>query len=378
MSPPASVLVLGAGINGLCTARALARRGIDVTVVERGPVPCPLAASADHHRLIRHAYADMPGYARRMPDAFAAWARLFADLAGPASRYYVETGVLTLSRAAADHGARTAALYDRLGLDHKRLDGPAALAARLPHLETEGLRAGVIAPGGALMANRILADLADHLRERGVRLFEHSPVASARPDGAVRLEDGRRLEADIVVAACGTELPRLAPSLAGDLRPQRTLILYADPPDDLAEAWTGAPCWSGLATETDLWGIAPVAGLGVKLGCGALGRDDATDDRRATPAEAEAMAAAYRGVFRGIDRFRPRFAQANHWTLGPGERFRLAAEGRLIALSADSGHGFKFGALTGEDVAEAIVEGAVERVSRRLAAAEPEPEPAAS
>ena len=53
--------------------------GPDVTVIERGPVPNPLAASSDHHRLIRSSYADRPAYCRRIAEAFAAWRRMWND-----------------------------------------------------------------------------------------------------------------------------------------------------------------------------------------------------------------------------------------------------------------------------------------------------------
>ncbi len=34
--------IVGAGINGLCTAWALSKRGHDVTVFDQGPIPNPL------------------------------------------------------------------------------------------------------------------------------------------------------------------------------------------------------------------------------------------------------------------------------------------------------------------------------------------------
>jgi phytoene dehydrogenase-like protein len=40
----ATILVLGAGMNGLTTAMLLARDGHDVTVLERDPAPPPPAA----------------------------------------------------------------------------------------------------------------------------------------------------------------------------------------------------------------------------------------------------------------------------------------------------------------------------------------------
>ena len=58
-------LIVGAGINGLASAWGLVRADWQVEVFEAGDVPNPLAASTDHHRLIRAFYSD-PGYAARI------------------------------------------------------------------------------------------------------------------------------------------------------------------------------------------------------------------------------------------------------------------------------------------------------------------------
>ena len=364
-----TAVVVGGGIVGLATAYALVKAGIGVTLVERGPIPNPRAASADHHRLIRFAYGDRAGYAARMPDAFAAWRAMWADLGRAEAQYYVPTGVLSLSLEQGDGADRSLRTLEALGLPHERLEG-AALARRLPFIEPDGVRYALLTQGGALMANRILADLADWLRRSGAAVLEHSPVTEVNPAaGRVTLADGRTLAAETVVVAAGIATPGLLPDLRLDLVAQRTVIVYADPPADLIDAYAGAPCWSQLGGGSDLWGVAAVEGLPMKLGRGDLRRPDPQGtDRQMTEDEVRSVLDGYRGRFRGAERFNVRWHQANHWTLAPDERFALARQGRVLAVSACSGHGFKFGALSGRDVAEALTGATpIDAVAERMA-----------
>ncbi|MEM6743499.1 MAG: FAD-dependent oxidoreductase, partial [Pseudomonadota bacterium] len=210
-APAKSVVVVGAGVTGLCAAWSLLDRDVSVTVVERDAVPSPRAASADHHRLIRHAYPSAPGYGRRIPEAFAAWRAIWSRLGGDERRWYQPTQVLSASQEADDNGDRAVISMEQAGVDVERLP-PDELARRFPHLETANLAYGALSPGGALMASRILADIADALRRRGAVVMDRSPVRSVSPSGEVRLHDGRALTADAVLLAAGTESPRLAPA----------------------------------------------------------------------------------------------------------------------------------------------------------------------
>ncbi len=213
------ILVVGGGIVGLSTAYWLAKAGHGVTVVERGAIPNPEAASADHHRLIRFSYGDRLGYAARMGEAFAAWRTMWSDLGQPEARYYVPTGVLSLSVEQGDRGDRSLGTLEALGLAHERLEG-AEISRRLPFLEPDGVRFALLAEGGALMANRILVDLADWLRRDGVAVLEQSPVTAIDPvAGQVTLADGRTLGAETVVVSAGIFTSDLLPLVRA--RPRR-------------------------------------------------------------------------------------------------------------------------------------------------------------
>ena len=350
------VIVVGAGIVGLSSAYALAKAGADVTVIERGAIPNPLAASADHHRLIRFAYGDDDGYARRIHEAFDAWRTMWADLDGPQDRYYANRGVLSASQEVGDWTDLTRAGMDTLGIEYERIDGVAALAKRFPFLEAANVSYGLLSEGGALKANHILVDLSWWLRGQGVAVMEHAPVAEVDPvKGAVTLEDGRKVEGDMILLAAGVETARLLPEVALPLTPHRTVVVYAEPPEHLRAAFADAPCWTHLGGPPALWGMPPIGPLPLKLGASHLGRRDPDMANRAMHQdEMELMRSQYRGRFRDADQFVLRWGQANYWVHAPEHRFYFRQIDRVFVVSADSGHGFKFGALTGQDVAEAL------------------------
>lgn len=358
-----SALIVGAGINGLCSARELVLRGWQVTVVERGQLPNPEAASWDHHRLIRSHYAGSPGLAARMPEAFAAWDRLFTDLD---ARPYVPCGVFSLSREAEDWTDRARAAFAETGLPH-RVVAPEELSTELPMVEPAGVRYALMTEdGGALLSDRIMEGLLHWLEARGVTLLANHPVTAVDAEAArVETPDGP-LQADRLIVAAGVGLPALAPWFRRETHPRRVAVVYADPPEELRAAWDGAPAWVDLGGEDDLWGIPPVAGHPLKLGYGLHTRPgDPESERTATPDDTAAVLAAYHGRFRGAERFTPVRTVANFYLMAPDEEFMLRAEGRTLWLSADSGHGFKFGALTGQDVADAL-DGDPEAVAARM------------
>src|SRR3954452_24696232 len=66
------LLVVGGGVFGLGTALEAARRGLRVVVVERGPLPNPVAASYGPSRKIRSTYTE-PHYATLARAAMTSW-----------------------------------------------------------------------------------------------------------------------------------------------------------------------------------------------------------------------------------------------------------------------------------------------------------------
>jgi sarcosine oxidase len=282
-------LLLGGGIAGLATAHALARRGARVTLVEQGPLPNPLASSFDQHRLIRHIYGEAEGYCRMVEDAFAAWARLWADLG---ARHYVETGALAISDEAGDWTDRSARTLDRLGLPWERIETP-ELRRRFPVLEVKDHAWGVwTQAGGALLADRICAALVQACAKRGIELVAGVAARRIAPERAeIMLADGRVLAADRLIVTAGAWTAKLLPQLSHRFAPHRQALAYVAAPPEHAASWERMPILVDLGGPEDLYVMPPVAGTGLKFGAGAHKRP-AIPTRRASPIPARASASS--------------------------------------------------------------------------------------
>ncbi len=341
---------------GLCAAHALLRRGWDVRVVDQAAPPNPRGASVDHHRLIRHAYGDQLGYMRMVDDAYAAWHRLFTDLG---ERPYIETGVLAVDEATGN--GRAAWLQDSRnamrahGIAVEDLTA-AGVPQRFPYLRGDGIAdAFFVAPGGVLLAQRIVELLAGWLAGQGVR-FGRATAVDIGPQ-RLRLSDGTSLSADALVVAAGPWAPRLLPRLP--VTASRQILVRLDPPTDLAAAWAGAPMLLDLATEGGFYIVPPVAGTPLKIGdhSFSLAGDAQDDPREATQAEADTILALARRRIPRLDEYRFLGAAACYYDVEPKEEFVVEAiHPATVVMSGFSGHGFKFASVLGQAVGNALTD----------------------
>ena len=350
-------MIVGGGIMGLATAWGLARDGHDVELFEQGPLPNPLASSMDEHRLIRHPYGDHAGYARMVDDAFAAWEVLWADIG---QRLYAATGTLALTGNGETWAARSAATLAGLGKPMTELD-VSELPRRFPMLDTKGVeRAFWIDTGGVLFAQDIATALAHDLARRAnVRLHPQTPVRTVDPErGRLVTESGSTHGADVVVIAAGAWVGHLLP-VGRRLVPSRQIVIYFDLPGEARAAWAAGPMVIDKTGAVGLYLVPPAQGRGLKVGEHSFSRSgDPAAGRDAQEDEIRPLIERCRSLFRGFEHWRADRLKVCFYTVTDDERFvveKAGAKGWL--MSPCSGHGFKFAALMGLELARTLASG---------------------
>lgn len=196
--------VVGAGLAGAATACSLARRGNEVTVLERTRPATTDGSSHGSARIFRYAYSDA-FYIELVVRARAAFDEL-ERLSG--RQLFTPTGALDL-RPARDLAAVAAAM-EWAGVEHELL-AVAEARSRWPQIaaDTEALWH----PGGGVIdAEGSVTALLDVAVREGAQVHSDWPVDRVEATGnGYRLStgDGRGLGAERVVIAAGGWLPAL-------------------------------------------------------------------------------------------------------------------------------------------------------------------------
>ena len=352
-----NVIVVGAGIAGLSAAWSLVKSGHNVSIVEQGPIPNPLAASGDHHRVIRRAYRAGTGYGQLITEAYEAWDEMWADLG---ENHLDARGFLCISREPGDEAEEY-----REGLEEGNfpfeLVEPDAAVERWPFLEAGSFRYAYFSPeGGALHCRKIATGLAKWLRANGANVYEHSKVTEIDAEaGHIVLESGQTMQADRIVVTAGAWVLKLFPELDGELKTYRTALAYVEPPADLKVVWETAPVILDVGGKTDGYIIPPTGGAGMKLGSGLhkVPTSDADWNREPVAGEGEAIRNLFSPPIARIETYRITEVVTCAYTFTADEKFLAHETGKCLIVSACSGHGYKFGAAVGRRVAAAVGNG---------------------
>lgn len=222
-------MVIGAGMVGAACALYAARAGLDVTVVDRGPVAGGTTGAGEGNILVSDKEPgpelDLALLSSRL------WVKLAAEF-GKSVEYETKGGVVVATSPGGLVALERFAAGQRAAGVTARLVAPDTLYDLEPHL-APGLPGAVHYPQDAQVMPALAA--AHLLKASGARLLTGRTVTDIlrTPDGAVRgvRTDGGDLHAPAVVNAAGTWGADLA-ALAGvhlPVLPRRGFVLVTEP-----------------------------------------------------------------------------------------------------------------------------------------------------
>jgi sarcosine oxidase len=324
--------VVGAGIQGLATARALAKRGHDVTIYEQFELDHTRGSSHGNSRIFRLSYPEVE-WVRLAQEAYGGWRELERE----AGRQLLElSGILELVRSEAE-GSRRA--FQELGVAFELLDRD-QVARRFPVHVPNGMHALYQADAGIAYASRARHAFLAGARNRGAELREHE-----------RAEDLDTVDADVVVVTAGSWAKDVLARAGIDLPVTATSETVA-----FFRLETDRPIPSVVDFKPGGLGHRMYAlhdpTYGLKLGIHKSGLPLDPDDQPGPNAElVEQMCEAVARCFPAADT-RPAEVQTCLYTNTDDERFILERHGRIVVGSACSGHGFKFAPVVGERLAD--------------------------
>ncbi|MFE1312106.1 NAD(P)/FAD-dependent oxidoreductase [Streptomyces sp. NPDC058755] len=353
------VVVVGAGMVGAACALYAARTGLDVTVVDRGPVAGGTTGAGEGNLLVSD---KEPG-----PELELALlsARLWAELAGElgASVEYEPKGGVVVASTPGTLGALTdfAAGQRAAGVIAETVDAT-ELHELEPHL-APGMAGGVHYPQDAQVMPALAA--AHLIRTSGARLLTGQTVTGVlrTADGAVlgvRTDQGD-IHAPAVVNAAGTWGGDLA-ALAGvhlPVLPRRGFVLVTEPlPRMVRHKVYAADYVADVASDTAALRTSPVV-EGTAAGPVLIGatRERVGFDRSLSLPAVRALAAGAIGLFPFLERVCALRTYAGFRPYLPDHLPAIGPDPRLPGLYHACGHegaGIGLATGTGQSIARAL------------------------
>jgi len=333
------VVIVGAGIMGAATARALSNSGLTVNLVEQFEPGHRRGSSHGTSRIFRLSYPD-PAYVSMAQEALSLWRA--------AEQETGETLITTTGGFDAGEGIEANAdALDECGATFEMVKAADA-SDRWPQVRLPPDEAALWQPdSGIALADKALSSFLRVAMRGGVRVHATTRVTSLEvsEDGVEVNAAGSTFHGGVaVVTAGGWAAPLLATAgVTLDVKPTRETVSYFsidETPPTFVE-------WS----HPSIYALA-APGFGLKAGEHIAGPATDPDQPGEVNLESvERISAWVAGRFPGADPT-PTMAESCIYTNTADEHFVLERHGPIVVGSPCSGHGFKFAPLIGKRLAE--------------------------
>ena len=351
MGRDVDIVVIGAGITGVATARSLAQAGRGVVLVEQFVLGHERGSSHGASRIFRLSYPDSH-LVRLAQGAFQSWRELEAECG---EQLIVQTGGLDFGPSAAENARALASC----GVRHEILTG-AQVTKRWPITAAATEQVLFQPDAGITLADRAYRAMLAAAVEGGVVVLDHRRAARIEPSRhAVRvITDGDEIVAQACVVAAGAWARGLLAGAGIELAvvPTRETVAYFDLPtamelpavidDAVPDAREHGLLRPGLIN----YALA-APGIGLKAGLHHAGPPaDPDEPGSPDPAVVRWVSTWAARRYAGVNP-EPVATETCLYTNTADEAFVLERHGRVVVASACSGHGFKFAPAFGRTIA---------------------------
>lgn len=357
------IAIVGAGINGATAAVELSQRGHQVTLLDPGPIPHPLASSSDISKVVRMEYGADEEYMELAERALAGWQEWNREFGVDLFR---QTGVLYLRRGEMKRGTyewESWKLLNKRGHHPQRLSVP-EIRKRFPMWNARRYVDGFFDPeGGFAESGRVVLRMVEKAKALGVKLragaaYKEVLEKNGRVQGLVTTDE-KKIAANTVVLAAGAWTHYLLPWLKPYFRANGMPVFHLAPDEPENFRATVFPVFAADTSTTGYYGF-PVNRDGIlKIARHWDGREmhPEASERVVNDFEEKNLRAFLRETFPSLEKARIVYRRICIYSDTWDGHFWVDHDPEhpgLVVAAGDSGHGFKFAPLWGGIIADAV------------------------